>query len=259
MTPIELFEEARLAEAIAAQEAVVRERPGDAAERLLLCELLAFASDRAAVGRHLNVLAQVPGLADYVAGWRQILTADDARHAGASPQFLFDPPDHIPPRIDAVAALAAGRVDEAMELLDAADETTAWLEGFIDGREFEGWRDADDLLAPVLEAFVGDQYVWIPLEQIRKLRVDPPEVLRDRIYHPARLWLTNGEAREVIVPALYAGTADHPEDGIRIGAGIDWVERDGLMRGLGSRTFLFGDEELTLDEFRQVEVRGVGL
>src|SRR5262245_55897824 len=181
MTPIELFEEARLAEAIAAQEAVVRERPGDAAERLLLCELLAFAGGNAAHRRHLDVLAEVPGLADYVAGWRQILAADDARHAGTAPQFLLDPPDPILSRLDAVAALAAGRADEAIEILDAADEAAAWLEGFVDGREFEGWRDADDLRAPVLEAFVGDRYVWAPLEQVRKLRLDPPKVLRDRI------------------------------------------------------------------------------
>src|SRR5262245_13353091 len=258
MTPIELFAEARLAQAIAAQGVFVRQRPDDAGERLLLCELLAFAGHRDGICRHLDVLAEVPGLAEYIAGWRQILAADDARHAGAIPQFLLDPPDHVLRRLDAVAGLAAGRADEAIDILDAADETTPGLEGFIDGREFEGWRDADDFLAPVVEAFVGEQYVWVPLEQVRKLRVDPPEVLRDRIYRPARIWVENGEVREVIIPALYVGTADHPEDGIRIGAGIDWDERDGLMRGLGSRTFLFGDEELTLDEFRQVEVRRVG-
>ena len=41
---------------------------------------------------------------------------------------------------------------------------------------------------------------------------------------------------------------------IRIGAGIDWVEQHGLMR-MGARTLLFGEEELTLGEFRQVEAR----
>src|SRR5262245_10052366 len=258
MTPIELFEEARLAEAIAAQEAVVRDRPDAAAERLLLCELLAFTGDREAIRQHLDALAQVPGLTDYVAGWGQILAADDARHAGAAPLFLLDPPDYILTRLRTVATLAVGRTDVAVELLDTSDEAAAWLEGFVDGREFEGWRDADDLLAPVLEAFIGDQYAWVPLGQIRKLRVDPPEVVRDRIYRPARLWLVSGEVRDVLVPGLYVGTANHPEDGIRIGAGIDWAERDGPMRGLGSRTFLFGDEELTFDEFRQVEIRSVG-
>jgi len=249
MTPTELFEEARLAESIAAQEGVVRTHPDDPADRLLLCEFLAFAGDRDGVRRQLDVLAGHLQLAEYIAGWRQLLAADDARHAGARPAFLIDPPENVLLRLGA-------EPDDAIDRLDTSDESAAWLTGFVDGREFDGWRDADDALAPVVEAFVGDQYVWLPLEQVRKLRLDPTEVLRDNLYRPARVWLLDGSELEVIIPVLYVGTAEHPEEGIKTGAGIDWVERNGLVRGLGSRTFLFGDEELTLDEFRQVEVRG---
>lgn len=257
MTPTELFHEARLAEAIAVQEEAVRARPEDPGEQFLRCDLLAFTGDREAVRRQLDALAGgPPELAEYLAEWRSLLAADDARHAAGRPDFLLDPPPHLLRRLEAADRLRAGRVEEAIDLLDEADEEAPWVGGHVDGREFEGWRDSDDLLGPVLELFHADRWLWVPVEQVRKLRLEEPDGLRDLLYRPATVWLADGRAWEVFVPALYAGTAAHPEEGIRTGAGIDWVEETGVMRGLGARTFLFGEEELTLAEFRQVEVRG---
>jgi type VI secretion system protein ImpE len=254
MSPTELFQEARLEEAITAQRAVVAARSDDAGERLLLCELLAFTGIRDEVRRCLERIG-TPDVQEFVREWHLLLTADDARHAREPPQFLIDPPIHILQRIRAAEFLAAGRDEEARDLLDDADELAAWVEGYLDGRHFEGWRDADDLLGPVVEAFHGERYLWLPIEQVRKLRLDEGDELRDALYRPATIWLTDGSQWEVFIPALYIGTAEHPEEGIRTGAGVDWVERGGLVRGLGSRTFLFGEEELSLSEFRQAEVR----
>jgi type VI secretion system protein ImpE len=255
MSPTELFQEARLDEAIAAQRVVVEARPDDVSERLLLCELVAFTNNRDEVHRCLDQIKTPPEVRNYTREWRQLLTADDTRHKGVPPQFLIDPPGHILQRFRAVELLAAGRDEEARELLDDADELAFWVEGYVDGRLFEGWRDADDLLGPVLEALHGERYLWIPIEQVRKLRLEEGDELRDALYRPATVWLGDGSQWEVFIPALYVGTAEHPEEGIRTGAGVDWVDRGGLVRGLGSRTYLFGEEELSLSEFRQVEVR----
>jgi type VI secretion system protein ImpE len=257
MSPTGLFEEARLEEAIAAQRKLVDAHPDEVSERLLLCDFLAHAGDRDEVRRHLDQLANgAPEIHDYVNEWRRLLAADDTRHAGAKPQFLIDPPDHVRRRVQARDLLSTGRDDEAVHLIDDADEDAAWLEGYVDGRPFEGWRDADDLLGPVLEAFHGDRYVWIPVEQIRKLRLEPGDEIRDTLYRPATVSLRDGSQWEIDLPALYMGTAEHPEEGIRTGAGVDWVDRGGLVRGLGARTYLFGEEELSPGDFRQVEVRG---
>lgn len=254
MSPTELFQEARLDEAIAAQRAIVAARPNDVGERLLLGELLAFTRIRDEVRRCLQQIG-TPEVQEFVREWRQLLAADDARHAGVPPQFLIDPPAHILQRQSAAELLAAGHEEEAREVLDDADELAAWVEGYIDGRPFEGWRDADDLLGPVIEAFHGERQVWIPIEQVRKLHLEEGDELRDALYRPATVWLSDGRQWEVFIPALYTGTAEYPEEGIRTGAGVDWVDRGGLIRGLGSRTYLFGEEELSLSEFRQVELR----
>jgi type VI secretion system protein ImpE len=256
MSPTELFHEARLDEAVAAQAALVRGRPEDIGERLLLCALLAFHGDRDALRRHLDVLSSAPAeLQSYLAEWRDLLAADDARHAGERPAFLIDPPAHLLRRAEALEQLRSGRPGDVRDLIDAADEAAPWVEGHVDGRAFDGWRDADELLGPAIETFHGGRHYWVPKDQVRRLRLEPEEGLRDRLYRPMTLRLTDGREWEVFLPTLYTGTASHPEEGIRSGAGIDWVERDGLMRGLGSRLYLFGEEELTPTEFRQVEVR----
>ena len=50
----------------------------------------------------------------------------------------------------------------------------------MDGREFDGWRDADDLLGPILEVFRGSRYFWLPVDQVRTLRFGDEEGFRDR-------------------------------------------------------------------------------
>lgn len=258
MTPTELFQEARLGEAIAAQQETVRRLPDDLSERLLLCDLLAFAGNRDAVRREIDRLPSPPiELHEYLSEWLDLLTADDARHAGTTPLWFTEPPQHVHNRLQTAERLRQGDAEGALDLLDAADEGTPWVEGHVDGRTFEGWRDADDLLGPTLELIVGSHMYWLPIECVLKLRLEEASSLRDSLYRPATVWLSDGSEREVFLPALYVGTAEHPEDGIRTGAGVDWIENGGLMRGLGARAFLFGDEELTLDEFRQVEVRRV--
>ena len=257
MSPTELFQEARLDEAVAAQTATVEEQPGDFAERLLLCDLLGFTGDRETVRSHLRLLeaAAPTELRPYLAEWFALLAADDRRHRGEPPTFLIDPPGHVARRVDALDRMRSGDAGAALGLIDAADEVAAWVEGTVDGREFDGWRDADDVLGPNLELFQADRYVWLPVDHVRKLRLETPDGLRDRLYRPVTVWLVNGSEWELFLPSLYTGTAAHAEEGIRSGAGIDWVDLGGLMRGAGSRAYLFGDEELELDEFRQVEVR----
>jgi len=216
-----------------------------------------LSGDREGVRNELDRLMNVPpNVQEYVREWQSLLHADDARHAGQPPDELPAWTEQLGLRLRADANSRYFDSARAVDHLDDAEEVAPWIEGHVDGRPFDGWRDADDVLGPTLEVFRGGRFTWISMEQIRKLRLEEGPELRDVLYRPATLWLVDGSEHEVFIPGLYVGTAEHPEDGIRTGAGIDWVERDGIMRGLGSRTFLFGEEELTLYEFRQVEVRG---
>jgi type VI secretion system protein ImpE len=255
MTPLELFQDCRLAEAIAAQQAVVEQSPDDIGMRLVLCDFLAHAGRVEEVSHHLDHLSQKDSeLEPDLTEWRQLLQADLKRQLRATPEFLISPPKHVAARFDLQAKLT-GEDASPLDHLDELDGDFPCLVGYVDGREFEGWCDIDDFLKPVLEAFVEGRFVWIPLEQIRKLRFDDEEILRDRLYRPARVWLTDESEWDLYIPALYSDSQLHEDEVVQIGAATDYLDNSPLLRGIGLRQFLFGEEELSLGDFQQVEVR----
>jgi type VI secretion system protein ImpE len=258
MTPLELFHAGRLSEAVMLQHGLVQDRPGAASARLLLIEMQLFTGQFQAIRQNLDELKRdLPEMEEYVRAFRLLLDAEQKRQRlpiEGEPVFLRDPPEHVAFRLDALHALRQESPRVAMNYLDEADARSSWVRGRIDGREFDGARDCDDLLGPVLEALIDDQYAWFPCEEIRRLRIAKLESLRDFYFVPAHLSAKSGEDWFVHLPALYAGTYRNADDLIRGGHESDWeAEQDGPTRGIGQRIFRFGEEELSLREFSMWE------
>jgi len=75
---------------------------------------------------------------------------------------------------------------------DAAPGLTGRLHDDQGEHAFAWLADADMRLGPVLEAFVHGRYYWVPLERLARVRLDPPEDLRDAVWMPAHLDLRGG-------------------------------------------------------------------
>jgi len=258
MTALQHFHEGQLTQALALQQSVVAERPLEAGERLLLAELHLFAGDFSSVRHHLDLLpTERPGMDRYREAWHQLLTAESKRQRLAiegMPAFLIEPPESVTFRVQALEALRDGNSMGAMDYLDEADAATAWVAGHVDGREFDGVRDSDDLIGPMLELFVDDQYVWFPVQQVRRLRMGKIESPRDLYFVPGWLTARNGEEWPVHLPSLYVGSHQHGDDDLRVGHATDWfAEDDSPVRGIGLRILHFGEEELSLRDFTQWE------
>ena len=53
----------------------------------------------------------------------------------------------------------------------------------------------------------------------------------------------DGPDGEVYLPAIYVAAEAAPSDDISLGRATEWLgEEDGLMRGVGQRLFLVGEE-----------------
>jgi type VI secretion system protein ImpE len=142
---------------------------------------------------------------------------------------------------------------EAAKMLREANENATHLKGQFNDKEFDGLRDADDLFGPVLEAFSQGRYFWVPLEQLASVAMNPPKYPRDLLWAPARLMLKDGATGDVLLPALYPGSHEHADDQIRLGRSVDWLTPvEGLVRGVGVKTFLIGDDAPTLLEWREL-------
>lgn len=138
------------------------------------------------------------------------------------------PPRPCASRLDAAPAVP-GRIGEA---------PFAWL------------ADADTRLGPVLEVIVNGRYAWLPMSNLRSLKVEAPSDLRDLVWLPAELTLANGGATVALLPARYAETVEHGDDAARLGRKTEWLD-SGLP--VGQRLFVTDAGETALFDLRELD------
>ncbi len=258
----ELLAAGHLNEAIEELLRQVKANPGDSASRTFLFELSCLAGDWDRAERQLDVIGHQSTEAQLgVMVYRANINAERERKRvfteGVQPHFLREPPGYIDLHVEALNQLNRGQMAEARTALDRAEEDRPAIEGKLNGKEFQDFRDYDDFIAPVLELIVKDKYVWLPFEQIKSIQISSPGQLRDMIWASARIEALDGTIGEVYIPTLYAGTADAANDQVRLGRMTDWTQlSDDLYRALGLRLFLVDDEDKTLFEATPVEFAG---
>ena len=255
----ELFDAGKLDQAIEELLREVKANPSDVNNRTFLFELSCFAGDWTRAERQLDVVGHQSTQAELgVMIYRANIKAQQERRRlfteGVQPHFLKEPPGYIDLHIKAIDQIRQGRLKEARATLDQAEEERPAIAGTFDGKEFTDFRDYEDLVAPVLELIVKDKYVWLPFEQIKRMEIAPPKVLRDLLWANARVEATDGTIGEVYVPSLYEGTSENENDQARLGRMTDWKQiDDDLYRSVGLRLFAVDGEEKSLFEATRVE------
>jgi len=249
----ELLRTGQLAAAIEAANTAVRSSPADFAKRLLLAELLVFGGNIQRADVILDAAAQLdPTTAVVVAQFRQLLRAENARRQclteGRVPEFLGEPTAALVAELAARVALRAGDAAEAASKAAEAENVRPRVAGTFDtpsgSQEFSDFRDADDLYAGFFEVLTSTgKYFWIPTERIASVEFHPPRRLSDLAWRPAAMSVINGPDGEVYLPALYVSTEPSPSEELSLGRTTEWLgEEDGLVRGVGQRMFLVGDD-----------------
>lgn len=258
-TAKELLNQGELTAAINQIISEVKARPTDISARTFLFEMLCFAGELDRAEKQLDVIATQSVQTEIgVMAYRNCLKAERERrslwNAGVQPHFLAEPPAYVDLHLEAINCARTGKLAQARELLDKAEAQRPAMPGVCDGGEYYDWRDADDFVAPVLEAIVKDQYVWIPYEQIRSIEIGKPEQLRDLLYTPARIETTHDTRGQFFLMALYAGSSEVANEQTRLGRMTEWqAYNDELARGLGSRMLMVGDEDKVIYDVQSIE------
>lgn len=253
-----LLDQGKLAAAIERLTQDVRANPSDSRLRVFLFELLCFAGDLGRAEKQLDVIAhQNADMQIGAAVYRQILAAEKARRAVFAedqlPGFLTAPPEHVVFHLEALKLLREGEPAKARILLEKAFQLRPALAGRMDGESFQRFEDSDPFLGPFLEVVVNGQYTWLPFEQIRRIEIAKPQLLRDLIWARARIESCGGDAGEVFLPVLYPGSSDHQDEAVRLGRTTNWIDKsEGLVRGVGQRMFLIDEQERAMLELAEI-------
>jgi type VI secretion system protein ImpE len=187
-----------------------------------------------------------------------LIRAEQARQQffseGRVPEFLDQPTGELKTRLEASILIREGKTGEAPALLNQAEEQRPKPNGVCAGQPFQDLRDLDDLTASFFEVLTSNgKYYWIPMDRVELIEFRQPRRARDLLWRQAHMVVRDGPDGEVFLPTLYPGTHTDPDDRVRLGRVTDWKRSDGgLVRGLGLRTFLVGDEARTIMELTEV-------
>ncbi len=262
-TAAQLFQAGRLDEAITTLNGEIKKNPTDLDRRVFLAELLSFAGNLERADLQLDTIGlQEPQVAITMALFRQLVRAEQARRQlfadGRLPEFIDQPADHLRLHLEALVALRAGDVADAVAKLAQAEELRPPMSGSHDGVAFEDFRDLDDLTGGFFEVYTSTgKYFWIATETVELVEFRAPERPRDLLWRPAHMVVRGGPDGEVYLPTLYGGAPADAETAVKLGRATEWSDDpDAPVRGTGQRCFLVGDESVPMLQLGTLEFSG---
>jgi type VI secretion system protein ImpE len=256
----DLYRAGKLAEAVTAATAAVKQAPTDLGRRVLLAELLLFSGNLERADVILDAASQIdPSALMVVSEFRQLLRAETARRQlyrdGRVPEFLSDPEPGERAALAAFVAWRAGDFAEAKTMADEAEALRQPAPGTSDGNAFDDFRDADDMLPGFIETLTTTgKYYWIPVSRIESMEFHPPKRPRDLVWRRCSMSVSNGPDGDVYIPTTYYAEADATDEAHRLGRATSWSE-DAIapVRGNGQRVFLVGEKDAGIMDLTTIE------
>jgi type VI secretion system protein ImpE len=237
------LDESDLGGAIAAAIETVRTNPTNVSARTFLFELSCFSGDWERAEKQLDAIGhQDPNAGIGSLIYRQNFKCERDRanlfaHS-TRPEFVGGVPDHVEDLLKAIDLVRQGETAAAREMLDKVEEDRPANSVTVNGEKYEDFRDYNDLTMCVFEAFVKDNYVWLPMEQVVSIDFLERKSLRDIYWPQAQIELTNGTSGEMFFPSIYADSWKNSDDQVRLGRTVDWRDLgDEVFIGEGSRLF----------------------
>ena len=253
----EAFKAGDIEGAVAAATAAVKAAPRDAGARWLLAEMLLFAGEFERADRSLDaVLEETPS--PTVMEFRQLLRGEVVRRQvlmeGRVPKFQGeDPTEAQKATAQAITLLRAGDHAGAAAAAAEIEALRPRVSGRAGETAFDDFRDADDIFAAMIEVHTaGGEYLWVPTERLRALSFDAPKRPRDLYWRRCSIEMKDGQEGVIYVPMIYPWTAKDMPNPLRLGRGTEWQSDGTLVRGLGGREFLVGEDAKTLAELDEL-------
>jgi type VI secretion system protein ImpE len=253
----ELIQAGRLDEARSRLTEAVKSAPTDLSNRTLLFQMLAFSGQWDKARRHLEVIAaQDPDRITVVQMCHELIKAEIERQETIRqhrlPAFLPKAPTYGDMYQKAWENLGKSHFESARTVLDDIDAGRPPVAGELNDKPFQGFKDADTRLALVLEVFVHEHYVWIPIDSLRELVLPAPTSLLDLIWASAQITTWDGLTINGFLPVLYPDTHQHEDDRVKLGRMTDWAPlAKGISKGFGQHVLDVGDNEYGLLEIRK--------
>lgn len=259
MTAEESLREGNLEASLQQLQNQVRNDPSKASHRVFLFQLLSVMGvwDRALT--QLNVAGELdPAALAMVQTYREALQCEALRvevFGGKRAPLIFgEPTGWLALLIEALRLDAAGDAAAAAAAREKALNDAPATSGTVNGEPCEWLADADSRLGPTLEVVLNGRYYWIPFFRIKRIEIEPPSDLRDRVWMPAIFtWANDGQAVGLI-PVRYVGTLAEKNSALWLANLTEWVGGEERARPVGQRMLASDANDYALFDIRAIEL-----
>lgn len=153
-----------------------------------------------------------------------------------TPVCLGEPPAWFASLAAAIPLLVQGDNENATRLLQDVRHKTVARAGSVNEQPFEWLCDGDARMSSCLEVIIQGRYYWAPWEGILSLETRPPTEVRDRLWQPAMIQVTEEGPIEAFIPVRYP---DPHDDSQSMSRSTDWISLDDeCFIGLGQKCLI---------------------
>lgn len=261
MTAEQSLRDGNLDECLRLLQLQVRNDPSKPAHRVFLFQLLSVLGSWERALTQLNVAGELDAAAlPMVQMYREALQCealrDEVFHGKRAPLIFGEPTGWLALLIQALGLDASGDSAAASAARENALGDAPATAGTLNGEPFEWIADADSRLGPTLEVVLNGHYYWVPFFRIKRIEIEPPSDLRDRVWMPAIFtWANDGQAA-ALIPTRYAGTLRETNHALWLAHLTAWVgEDEASMRPVGQRMLTTNTNDYALLDVRTIELQ----
>ncbi len=248
----------QLTSALAFLKEKIKVSPKDLTLRSLLVELLCVQGEYERADQQIETLVvQNPSFAFSGKQLRQLIRAAKHRQEvlmqGRLPQWIEKPNAAINGQVKALTHAIAEKFADAAKEVNKLNKSESALKGSLNGAPFVGLRDLDDRTAYVIELLaLNGEYYWVPFNMIKSMVFDASKELISLIWKPVFVTFNNGLEQNFYFPATYVN--NELNDLQLLGQETVWAERQGFVQGRGQKMFLIGDDAISANEIKTLQL-----
>ena len=209
-------------------KARAKSAPSDLAARSTLWQVFAARGEFDRARKQLDVMSDLDSswLIE-VQACHGLIAAEEQRTAvfgGKEPPVCLGmPPGWFVKLVAALPLLAQGGKGDALSLLREVRDMNEAVPGSLNGEAFAWACDGDARVGPCLEVIVQGKYLWVPWNAVLKLETRPPTEIRDHLWQPASLQVTEEGPIEAFIPVRYPSPANESQ---AMSRSTEWVPLD---------------------------------
>ncbi|WP_049631889.1 type VI secretion system accessory protein TagJ [Cellvibrio sp. pealriver] len=239
-------------------QSLIRKNPGRCEYRIHIAQLLMVTGEWQKALQQLQTAAQLDKKAVAMAQtYRALIQAEIQREhvfqGKVEPQFFTTPDDWQILLAEALIARSHQQIDASEKFQQQAYADAPALTFSINENEVEWLADGDSRLGPVCEVFINGNYYWLPFNQIQQMNIDHPQDLRDLVWIPATITLTDFSRHFGFLPSRYVGSYQHDNDQLSLANLTQWQAlSEHCWSGVGQKMLITDQIEYPLLSVRTI-------